>query len=221
MNAVTPKPIPQAALLIFTLISSLFCHHKSNHKGHTQKIHAWPWPCLGQQELWLLSVQGHAHPQTEGTHMLHQQKGISGKQTSWRGPGLFKALNNTGRGGGRSRLLPSPPHPSIYHLPIQKPSSNTTCSTKYFHERQNEWRLSPPRACSGHVPRVQWFPSPGYAFVPATLRDKRWQLLQDETLAPGLPWRINSHIVWLPLFSLCKCSCISLLLGKEDWKHWL
>lgn len=111
MNAVTPKPILQAALLIFTLISSLFCHRKSNHKGHTQKIHAWP--CLRQQELRLLSVQGHAHPQTEGTHMLHQQKGISGKQTSWRGPGLFKALNNTGRGSGRSRLLPSPPHPSI------------------------------------------------------------------------------------------------------------
>jgi len=44
MNAVTPTPNPQAALLIFTLINPFFCHHKSNDKGSHSKTTWTPVP---------------------------------------------------------------------------------------------------------------------------------------------------------------------------------
>lgn len=44
MNAVIPKPNPQAALMTFTLTNPFYGHHKSNRKGHAKQImhtHAW------------------------------------------------------------------------------------------------------------------------------------------------------------------------------------
>lgn len=188
-----------------------FCPHKSNHKSHTQK---YPHAC--------------ARSSRSGDSWAYKDTLIPGprKCTCCSSKRVFQANKQAEGDLGFSRLWIIPEEAvgkAACCLPPHTHLSSAHIEAKLWHRVLNKifpWTTKCVKSLTSSgllraCPSGPVIPISRIRFCSCNIADKCWQLLQNECLAPGILWRVNSHIVCLSLSCLCKRSCVSLLLGRR------